>query len=157
MDVAERYGLDVDISSSSGTVDESKKIEGLKRFEKLFSSLTADKQDPNAFLPWLEGVAVFWATEIVYFTAWSWAKKQASSVGGDTEKDEDGGAMRKEFIPNWTNDEFIQFVNTLEGILNEGVEEAIGRDQEKKEEVVQRAEKKWRDLLAAEAAFWPEI
>ncbi|PSN59841.1 heme oxygenase-like protein [Corynespora cassiicola Philippines] len=155
MDVAERFGLEVDISEA-GTVKAEDKIEGLKRFEKLFGSLTTGAA-PNDFLPWLEGAVLFWATEKVYFEAWSWAKRQAAEKGGDPEDDPDGGAMRKEFIPNWTNDEFITFVNTLEGIVNDGVKQAVNDDRTKWDEVVSRAEPVWKALLDAEEAFWPDL
>ncbi|KAL5389014.1 hypothetical protein DPSP01_002717 [Paraphaeosphaeria sporulosa] len=157
-DVAERYGLDVDLTGPDGvTIAEEKKIEGLKRFEKLFDSLTTG-QSTEATLPWLEGVVLFWATEKVYFEAWSWAKRQAE---GMTEKeygsDADGGAVRKEFIENWTNDEFIEFVNTLEGILNEGVQGVVDGDKGLRKQIEDRAEKVWQQLLDAEEAFWPDV
>ena len=65
--------------------------------------------------------------------------------------------MRKEFIPNWTNDEFIKFVNTLEGIVNDGVKKAVNDDRTKWDEVVSRAEPIWKALLDAEEAFWPDL
>ncbi|KAJ4302619.1 hypothetical protein N0V90_001508 [Kalmusia sp. IMI 367209] len=158
MDVAERYGLDVDLTETGKViVQEEKKIEGLKRFEKLFDSLTTG-QTSESVLPWLEGTVLFWATEKVYFEAWSWAKGQVEGgVERVVEQDADGGAMRKEFIPNWTNDEFIQFVETLEGILNEGVREVVGTDEGLKARVEKRAEVVWRQLLDAEEAFWPRV
>jgi thiaminase len=158
MDVAERYGLDVDLTESDDvTVKDDKKIEGLKRFETLFASLTTGEAASSP-LPWLEGAVLFWATEKVYFEAWRWAKRQAKDAQEKTyESDEDGGAMRKEFIPNWTNAEFINFVNTLENILNEGVSQALAHDELSKEEVVGRAGRVWGQLLDAEEAFWPEI
>ncbi|KAF2637880.1 heme oxygenase-like protein [Massarina eburnea CBS 473.64] len=157
MDVADSYGLDVDITDADGVMVEERKIDGLKRFEKLFASLTAAELE-NGLLPWLEGTVVFWATEKVYFEAWSWAKRQADgATGKGFEEDADGGAMRKEFIPNWTNDEFIKFVDTLEKLLNEGVAQAIARDEALKEGLVRRAEYVWENLLDAEEAFWPEV
>lgn len=157
MDVAERFGLNVDLTELDGaSVKEEKKVEGLRRFEKLFASLTSGHPPPST-LPWLEGAVLFWATEKVYFEAWSWAKKQAETGQKDYGKDDDGGAMRKEFIPNWTNEEFIKFVNTLEDILNEGVHEAIVSDEGMKRTIVERAEAVWRQLLDAEEAFWPPV
>ncbi|KAF2446497.1 heme oxygenase-like protein [Karstenula rhodostoma CBS 690.94] len=158
MDVAERYGLDVDLTGGDGaSISEEKKIEGLKRYEKLFDSLTTG-QSAEALLPWLEGVVLFWATEKVYFEAWSWAKRQAEGLAEkEYGSDADGGAIRKEFIPNWTNNEFIEFVGTLEGILNEGVQEAVGGDEGLRKEIEQRAERVWQQLLDAEEAFWPTV
>lgn len=158
MDVAERYGLDVNLTGGDGkSIVEEKKIEGLKRFEKLFDNLTTG-QSAEAVLPWLEGVVLFWATEKVYFEAWSWAKVQAEGmVERDYESDADGGAMRKEFIPNWTNDEFIEFVNILEGILNEGEQGAVDGDGGLRKQIEERAGRVWQQLLDAEEAFWPNV
>ncbi|KAF2114847.1 hypothetical protein BDV96DRAFT_86518 [Lophiotrema nucula] len=157
LDVAERYGIDIDISNAQGKVEDGRKIEGLKRFEKLFEGLTNGERRSAELMPWLEGVVVFWATEKVYFTAWSWAKEQVGVSRGDEKKDADGGAMRIEFIPNWTNEEFIRFVDTLEGILNQGVREAMGGDEAKMRSVEERAGKVWKELLDAEEAFWPVV
>ncbi|KAF2868324.1 putative transcription regulator [Massariosphaeria phaeospora] len=160
VDVAERYGLDLDLTEGCGAVNEERKLLGLKRFETLFDSLTTAEQAHAGFLPWLEGVVVFWATEKVYFEAWSWAKRQAetsSTASANVHEDEDGGAMRKEFIPNWTNEEFIRFVDALEAILNEGVRQAVGGDERLMKNVVERAERRWKELLDAEEGFWPEV
>lgn len=72
MDVAERFNLDVDLTedNAQGSIPQDKKIEGLKRYEELFDSLTSG-QTSETLLPWLEGVVLFWATEKVYFEAWS--------------------------------------------------------------------------------------
>jgi hypothetical protein len=168
MEVAERYGVGVDLTrdgKGSRVVREESKIEGLKRFEKLFSRLTSadfEEEVSGKSMPWLEGAVVFWATERVYFEAWSWAKEQAGLAGEgggdvDTSKDQDGGAMRKEFIPNWTNDEFKVFVKDLESILNDAVEETCGDDERVRKEVHERAEGVWKELLECEVAFWPEV
>lgn len=164
VDVAERYGVRVDISED-GVVRGDRKIEGLKRFEGLFGRLTSvefekEREASGKRMPWLEGVVVFWATERVYFEAWSWAKEKAGLVANgnvDVSKDQDGGAMRREFIPNWTNDEFRIFVRGLESILNDAVEELSGEDESIRKEVYERAEGVWKDLLECEAAFWPEV
>jgi hypothetical protein len=170
MQVAEKYGFDVDMSTEDGggvnVVDETRKSEGLRRFEGLFDVLLVrGKLFDGGLVPWLEGAVAFWATEIVYFTAWSWAKEQAAvedgkaaNVGRGVDGAEDvNAAMRKEFIPNWTNEEFKAFVDRLGVLLDEGVERAVGGDEETKELVVQRAENVWRLVLDAEAAFWPEV
>ncbi|KAF1972271.1 putative transcription regulator PAB1642 [Bimuria novae-zelandiae CBS 107.79] len=157
MDVAERYGLDVDLTESDGeSIKAERKIEGLRKFEKLFGSLTTGAPK-ETILPWLEGAVLFWATEKVYFEAWSWARREAEGVQRSYDEDADGGAMRKEFIPNWTNGEFIKLVDTLQAILNEGGSEAIGGDEALKKRVEERAERVWSQLLDAEEAFWPMV
>jgi thiaminase len=158
MDVAERYGLEVDISDEYGVVCEDRKIEGLKKFEALFSELTNPQRQAPTLLPWLEGAILFWATEKVYFTAWTWAKEQAERRDSSrVEHDADGGAMRKEFIPNWTSEEFVEFVDKLERIVDEGVEGAVGGDEGKWREVRARSEGVWARLLACEEEFWPVV
>ncbi|KZM28284.1 hypothetical protein ST47_g574 [Ascochyta rabiei] len=152
----------------------SEKSLGVQRFEALFSQLST--QSPNEFLPWLEAAVCLFSTEKVYFEAWSWARKQdrrrsASPLPGsgasrsrspnrttmDYSKDLDGGAMRKEFIPNWSNKNFMMFVETLERIINEGVSQAVAGDDKRWEEVKQRASAVWQATLDAEEAFWPAV
>ncbi|KAF3042105.1 hypothetical protein E8E12_003063 [Didymella heteroderae] len=150
----------------------SQKSPGVQRFEALFSQLSSST--PNAFLPWLEGAVCFFSTEKVYYEAWRWARKQyrrrsTEGVSGrsrsrspnpeteDYSKDLDGGAMRKEFIPNWSNKNFMMFVETLERIINEGVGEAVGRDDKRWQDVKQRADAVWQATLDAEEAFWPDV
>jgi len=154
------------------TPSSTQKSLGVQRFEALFSQLAAQK--PNSFLPWLEGAVCLFSTEKVYFEAWSWAQKQdrrrsASNTSGrsrsrspnpatiDYSQDLDGGAMRKEFIPNWSNKNFMMFVETLERIINEGVGQAVGRDDKRWQEVKSRADAVWQATLDAEEAFWPNV
>ena len=139
------------------------KSQGVQRFEALFSLLSTHPPDP--FLPWLEGAVCLFSTEKIYYEAWRWARKQdrrrstdGSSPGTeDYSADLDGGAMRKEFIPNWSNKDFLMFVETLERIINEGVGAAVGRDDAKWREVKQRAEGVWQATLDAEEVFWPDV
>lgn len=158
---------------SAPTPSSSQKSLGVQRFEALFSQLASSR--PNEFLPWLEGAVCLFSTEKVYYEAWSWARKQdrrRSADGAatgrsrsrspnpatmDYSKDLDGGAMRKEFIPNWSNKNFMMFVETLERIINEGVGEAVGREEKRWQEVKSRADAVWQATLDAEEAFWPDI
>ncbi|KAJ8108868.1 hypothetical protein OPT61_g7874 [Boeremia exigua] len=152
------------------TPSQSTKSLGVQRFEALFTQLSSQK--PNTFLPWLEGAVCLFSTEKVYYEAWSWARKQdrrrsadagktrsrsPNSATTDYSRDLDGGAMRKEFIPNWSNKNFMMFVETLERIINEGVGQAVGRDDKRWQEVKQRADAVWQATLDAEEAFWPAV
>lgn len=65
--------------------------------------------------------------------------------------------MRREFIPNWSNRDFLMFVEQLERIINEGVSDAVDRDDGKWAEVKARVDPIWRALLDAEEAFWPDV
>jgi thiaminase len=151
-EVAEKYDIDIQPSP----LQESIKSEGLRRYEVLFASVAS--QQPHAFLPWLEGAILLWSTEKVYYEAWFWAHEQdTQSSPRNFDSDQDGGAMRKEFIPNWSNRDFLMFVEQLERIVNEGISNAVGSDDARWVEVKNRADPIWRALLDAEEAFWPDV
>lgn len=108
-------------------------------------------------LPWLEAAVVYWGTEKCYLDAWSWAKAQLT-VQEDPSKDADGGAVRKEFINNWTCKEFVEFVDDLGRIIDEAVAKEVEKKGEDfKVELFKRVEGKWQDVLQAEEVFWPTI
>lgn len=168
IEVAERYGLEIDLETETKKeagrmvqrVPASAKNAGLVRFEMLFGLLMlrpAPSVDTETPLPWLEAAIVFWGTERVYLEAWTWAKgKQIGSSSG--EEDEDGGALRKEFIPNWSNEGFRAFVEQLGVIVDDAVEETVSALGEGvRPGLLDRAEKVWRELVAAETAFWPDV
>ncbi|RMZ73170.1 heme oxygenase-like multi-helical [Pyrenophora seminiperda CCB06] len=154
-EVADIYKLDIPPSP----LPDNMKSDGLRRYEALFEKVAS--QPPNTFIPWLEAAVLLWATEKVYYKAWSWSRRQGSSHSSsssrDYDKDQDGGAMRREFIPNWSNRDFIMFVEQLERILNEGVALAVNRYEERWVSVKSRADPIWRDVLDAEEAFWPAV
>ncbi|KAK3935560.1 hypothetical protein QBC46DRAFT_397207 [Diplogelasinospora grovesii] len=178
----------IGISSTQGgkeVVDPKAKLAGLVMIEDdVFGNIIPQTQTQERVgeigvtsapppLPWLEAAVTFWGTERCYLDAWSWAKsKQTMSIstaigekGGmginvrdDYEKDADGGALRKEFIPNWSSVEFAQFVGRLGSIIDFAVAEVLEKQGEgAKEEILQRVEGKWKTLLAAEATFWPQV
>lgn len=111
----------------------------------------------------LEGLVALWATEKVYYEAWSYAKPcsdssaVSSSVAVDlaTKGDADGGALRAELIPNWTSKEFGEFVETITGVVNRLWEVEVGRVG--KRVVERRAEEVWAQILWLEERFWPDI
>lgn len=167
IDVAHKYGLSIDLETMTTTeagrqverVPGTAKLPGLVMFEKLFGSLhPAASVDRNLPVPWLEAAVVFWGTEVTYSDAWTWAKSKQAGETGAGAGDADGGALRKEFIPNWSNSEFAAFVQQLSGVIDNAVTEvvtALGEDA--KESLVQRAQKVWTELVAAEKAFWPVV
>jgi thiaminase len=148
-EVADIYEFDIRITDAT-------KNKGLKRYEAIFSAFTNNNH--NTFLPWLEGAVLLWAMEKVYYEAWSWARRQDAQASPKSyEKDMDGGAMRKEFIPNWSNRDFLIFVEQLERIVNEGVSEAVKGDDELWRQVKTRADAAWAAALDAEEVFWPDV
>ncbi|TLS30469.1 hypothetical protein PpBr36_03615 [Pyricularia pennisetigena] len=174
VDVAARYGLDLALETGpDGRVSESAKLPGLVQFEALFASLfprgwhgaagvddrqqQTQKHSEAQPLPWLEAAVVLWGTERVYLDAWSWAKsRQISMSSADKGEDQDGGAVRKEFIPNWTSLDFSAFVARLGGVLDRAVARE-GEGEAVRQQIVERAKRKWDELVAAEAAFWPVL
>jgi thiaminase len=145
-EVAQIYGLDLTLTKNLG----------LTRYESLFADFTSTP--PNTFLPWLEGAVILWAMEKVYYEAWSWSRKQDVQTSPRSyENDLDGGAMRREFIPNWSNRDFLMFVEQLERIINEGVSTSVKGDDKLWAQVRDRTEGVWRGVLNAEEAFWPDV
>ncbi|CAM1511905.1 Fc.00g094180.m01.CDS01 [Cosmosporella sp. VM-42] len=73
---------------------------------------------------------------------------QVTVQGGDPSQDQDGGAVRIEFINNWTSAEFVTFADELGVIIDEAVEEEVKlRGQVKKFSVIeleQRGRKYWQ-------------
>lgn len=148
-EVAQIYSIDLNIT-------EATKNEGLRRYESMFNTFTTS--DRSAFLPWLEGAVILWAMEKVYYEAWSWARRQdAQSSPRTYDSDLDGGAMRRELIPNWSNRDFLMFVEQLERILNEGVSSAVKGDDQSWAQVKTRTDAIWKAVLDAEEAFWPDM
>jgi thiaminase len=164
VDTAMQYGIEVDLprggAADGANVAEEAKLEGLRRFEKLFLGVEPNSSSSSS-LPWLEAAVVFWGTEKCYVDAWTWAKEQLDE-GKDGKTDEDGGALRSEFIPNWTGKEFVQFVERLGGLIDEAVRDVVAQEgggggDGAREELMRRAKGKWEALLGAEEAFWPVV
>ncbi|KAH8676026.1 hypothetical protein BX600DRAFT_193361 [Xylariales sp. PMI_506] len=99
----------------------------------------------------LEGLVLLWATEKVYLDAWSYAKEEGAVGMKEGEEDLDGGALRTEFIPNWTSDAFRQFVMDIQECLDEYAAKQ-GDD-----EVHDDAAAVWKEVLELEEGFWPKV
>ncbi len=148
---ATRYGIDINLpTGEDGRVPASAKLEGLRRFEALFDGLSAGAEP----LPWLESAVVFYGTEKCYLDAWTWAKSHMDESNDRGDDDEDGGAVRREFIANWTSPDFGAFVARLGVIVDEAVR---AQGEEMQEVLLRRGLAKWRELLVAEEAFWPAL
>ncbi len=119
--------------------------------------LSSDGPADPIHIPWLEGAVLLWGTERVYLDAWSYAKSKQPMLGrSNVREDADGGALRREFIPNWSSLEFSNFVAKLGSIIDQSVAAVIDRVAgQAREDILRRVETKWKSLLAAEAAFWP--
>ncbi|KAL2261175.1 hypothetical protein VTK26DRAFT_4609 [Humicola hyalothermophila] len=184
IDVAARYGLPLDIAvplppaaaaaaaaSPADAVSSSKDggdFTGLTMIRYIFASITANAvgstataTNPPTVLPWLEGAVTFWGTERCYLEAWSFARDRARERGAEAQ-DADGGALRREFIPNWSSEAFRDFVERLGALIDAAVSGVLagkgGDEAEKaKAEILGRIEGRWKTLLEAERAFWPDV
>ena len=180
IDVAERYGLGLEVAlpfppaaaaaAAASSADNSNNgtPAGLAMIRSVFSSIpvtpltTLSSTTPPPPLPWLEGALTFWGTERCYLDAWSFARDRARECGGGGGEDADGGALRKEFIPNWSSEEFRRFVETLEQLIDGAVgglgeRGGEGEREKVKGEILGRVEGRWRTLLEAERKFWPDV
>ncbi|KAI1428318.1 heme oxygenase-like protein [Xylaria sp. FL1777] len=121
-----------------------------KGYIKLFDSFaTAPQEESPRTL--FDGLVVLWATEKAYLTAWSYASQ--ASQDQDFEKDLDGGALRKQFIPNWTSQSFQDFVKEIEECLDEYAESLSGEDNTDARFVTAAAMIK--KVFVLEEGFWP--
>ncbi|KAH8912459.1 heme oxygenase-like protein [Coniochaeta sp. PMI_546] len=177
--VASQYGIEIDLDTrrpigpaepepGSVGVAGAGRLPGLGAIGDLFDSVAslpsaglAAVSHPTAptVLPWLEAAVMFWGTERCHVDAWSWAKAHQPAEGsGEAKDDADGGALRREFIPGWSSDEFKGFVARLACIIDRAVDAAVEtRGKEVREEVLRRVEGKWQSLVVAERAFWPAV
>ena len=72
-------------------------------------------------------------------------REMSSEVGQDD-------VMQKTLIPNWTSDEFVGFVDTIGGLVDE-----LAADLKDDEKEWARCEDAWKQVLFAEEKFWPEV
>ncbi|KAH6895948.1 hypothetical protein B0T10DRAFT_587547 [Thelonectria olida] len=150
---AAQYGIQINLETQDGRVPRDAKLEGLRRWEALFEGVSPGVGDK---LPWLEAAIVYWGTEKCYLDAWSWAKSQLTA-DQDASQDADGGALRNEFIDNWTSREFAEFVSELGHIIDDAVREEIDKGGENTgKQFLARGRAKWTDILSAEEMFWPK-
>ncbi|KAJ5960449.1 uncharacterized protein N7479_007599 [Penicillium vulpinum] len=104
----------------------------------------------------LEGLAVLWATEICYLRSWRFAAKCMAEDGEkDYRKDADGGALREQFIKNWTSVEFEGFVDRIGDVVDEMAGQIKGAEE--LEIMRGRCLEWWRQIVWLEENFWPTV
>jgi len=91
------------------------------------------------------GLVTLWATEKCYLLAWSHAKAHLPETSSSSQD-----VMQKVFIPNWSSNEFVEFVDVLERLMDEMATEASVED-------IDQAEEQWRQVVWAEENFWPPV
>ena len=139
-DVVAKYDLALEEPAVPGTEFEAD--DAAREYEVLFRSFAGEERSL------MDGILVLWATERCYLDAWTYAKGflDPSRLAGE---DGDGGALRKEFIPNWTGEEFVEFVDWI-AMVADGLAEREG---------VRAGDERYRELwgrvLDIEARFWP--
>jgi hypothetical protein len=65
--------------------------------------------------------------------------------------------MRKEFIPNWANPDFLAFVEQLQWAIDDGISAAAEGNDELWMQIKTRSEEVWKTVLNAEEVFWPDV
>jgi hypothetical protein len=108
---------------------------------------------PPSFFLAKAKIRLGWRCGKCYLEAWTYASSFSKGLEAREEEDADDGALRKEFIPNWTSPEFEAFV----GKIGSFVDVLSEQEGEGKVRVVQRMEELWRRVLDVEERFWPKI
>ncbi|KAI1808355.1 heme oxygenase-like protein [Daldinia bambusicola] len=158
-ETAKKYKLDLEALGPGAEGDNSsKKPAGFgpnkvtKDYIDLFDAFSAQPHG-NLSKTLLDGLVVLWTTEKVYLDAWTYAKQQASE-NADTKGDLDGGALRKEFIPNWTSEEFQAFVKECQECLDAY---AASQDEDTEEVAAAGSMTIFKKVLVLEESFWPMV
>lgn len=141
-ETAQKY----DLSLEEPWEDEADPFEPNHITEQYISLFSSFHLEPSQTL--LEGLLVLWATEKCYLDAWTFA---SSHLKESADRDKDGGALRNEFMPNWSSPDFVKFVDDLAEILDS----LASRDGALKKVEVFKA--LWLHVLDIEKGFWPDI
>ncbi|KAH8807645.1 hypothetical protein F5884DRAFT_789754 [Xylogone sp. PMI_703] len=160
------------VASHHGLVLEASTVgAGVRAYRDLFTSIGEEIEKDECSI--LDGFVLLWATEKCYLDAWTYASTFSAPVSSPPEQDCDGGALRKEFIPNWSSPDFKQFVDKCAEAVDEiwaGLQEerngellvkkswwGLGRDGENKAQWLERLGGLWKEVLEAEKIFWPDV
>lgn len=175
--VARQYGLAMDEGAEEGRA--VREMKGVMGSVELLGGEGRDDPSPGEKGMLMVGLVLLYGTEIVslyslryniwsglqddqltkmafkcYLTAWRNALPDDGQV--NYKNDADGGALRTEFIPNWTSAEFKAFVERIAVLTDEWWNVAFPSDEDKAE-ILPHVEIAWRRLLEVEAKFWPEV
>jgi thiaminase len=144
-ETAKKYGLDLAYSEHGGEFRPDSTTTG---FINCFDGFGADATAGRDSL--FQGLVVLWTTEKVYLDAWTFASEEGKGVNAD--HDLDGGALRNEFIPNWTSKAFNGFVKEIQECLD-----SYATRQYTPNEAKAIALDSWKKVLPLEEGFWPEV
>ena len=88
--------------------------------------------------------------EQCYLKAWSYAKEHMRKAASEGEGKGAVAALHKEFVPNWTSDDFKAAVDALGEVLD-------GWGERMDERELAECERLWKKVLELEAEFWPDV
>ncbi|KAI0164651.1 hypothetical protein GGR57DRAFT_206439 [Xylariaceae sp. FL1272] len=144
-ETAKSHGLDLALTATGGEEFGPNEVTGM--YIELFDSFAAQGDGSKGLL---DGLVVLWATEKAYLDSWSFArsKKEGEKSGDDL----DGGALREKFIPNWTSEEFTEFVKEIGDCLDAYADELVIS-----EDGVGKCLHVFKSVLVLEEKFWPVV
>jgi thiaminase len=148
--VATRYGFGLEVATTT--------VPGPTPITRAYADFFASVSGPGASL--LEGLVALWGTEKCYLEAWRYARGFISPADGASyERDADGGAIRKELLPNWTSEAFGKFVEGIGVLVDEvGAAERKRLGDEGEWGVMEsRCDEVWKQILWLEERFWPDV
>ncbi|EIW55081.1 heme oxygenase-like protein [Trametes versicolor FP-101664 SS1] len=120
---------------------------GRWRERKATRDYTAEMARVGALGSFEDGLVFLWAMERVYLDAWNYVKSLLPNATAGA-----GSALPavKELVENWTNPEFVRFVDVLGDLVNR-LSIAPGTP------AFLRAEEIWARVVELEEAFWPVV
>jgi thiaminase len=148
--VAARYGFGLEVATAAGP--------GPTPITRAYADFFASVSGPGVSL--LEGLMALWGTEKCYLEAWRYARGFISPAdAGSYERDADGGAIRKELLPNWTSEAFGEVVEGIGALVDEvaAAERKRLGDGEEWKLMESRCDEAWRQILWLEERFWPDV
>lgn len=113
---------------------------------RAYQDMFAGAGAPNQSI--LVGMTALWATEKCYLEAWKYALSFKNEVPGEKKTH----VLHTTLIPNWTCDEFEEFVVSTGELLDE-----LAADVDQDSTEWTKCEQVWEQVLWAEENFWPKV
>ncbi|KAL5523437.1 hypothetical protein ACEPAG_7610 [Sanghuangporus baumii] len=130
LDTAQKYGLDL----------------GCWKERAATKAYCAEMAHVAGWASLEEGLVFLWAMEKLYLDSWTFVSNGLSKQGDS--RDVASHAVR-EFASNWTNEEFVNFVDDLRSIVD-CLNIEVGS------ELWKRVQSVWDRVIELEIDFWPE-
>lgn len=153
-DTAQQYGLDLEATSIEGSFGPVQATTAYVNLFWRFSVPISEEDARGSNWVLLNGLIVLWATEKCYLEAWRFAASNKPDPTAAATLPVDGGALFENFIPNWTRQEFIDFVQGIEELVNE-LNDSISPSLS--EEAQLECRELWEEVLDIERRFWPVL